>query len=89
MSRIFGVLLILSGHLIGRSERVKAFLADVADNRLDLPLLGGLGLLLLGMTMFRLGNARGVADEEIRSFVERRAHADAEERRRATVSVEY
>jgi hypothetical protein len=88
-SRTFGVLLILSGHFMGRSERVKAFLADVSDNGVDLPLLGGLGLLLLGITVFRLGNARGVADDELRSFVDRKAHAEAEKRRRAAVPVEY
>lgn len=88
-SRTFGVLLILSGHFMGRSERVKAFLADVSGNGLDLRLLGGLGLLLLGMTVFRLGNARGVADDEIRRFVDRKALADAEKRRGATVPVEY
>ena len=82
-------MLILSAHSMGRSERVKAFLADVSDKGLDLPLLGGLGLLLLGTMVYRFGNARNVADEEIRSFVGRKALADAEERRRAAVPVEY
>lgn len=73
----------------GRSERVKALLNDLTTNGLDLPLVAGLGLMLLAWIVARLRRAKEVTDEELLLFLEWKAADDLEKRRRSQEPVEY
>jgi len=79
----------IATQLTGRSERVKALLNDLKSNGLDLPLVGGLGLMLLVWIVLRLRRAKEVTDEELRHFLERKAADNLEKRRRSQEPVEY
>ena len=88
-SWIFTVFVIVTAQLTGRSKRVRALLNDLTTNGLDLPLVGGLGLLLLGWIVLRLRRAREVTDEELLQYLERKAADDLEKPRRSQEPVEY
>lgn len=87
--RVFHVILIISIQFIGQSERVKTLLNDLTSNGLDLPLMVGVGLILLGWIVLRLGKVREVTDQELHQFLEWKAAEDLEKRHRSREPVEY